>query len=460
MSGNRHYVFQAFMEGAWAILPEKLAVLHEIVMRHAAGEKLNAEEVELRINGAARPAARRVNKVAVLPLFGVIFPRANLMTQMSGATSAERFSAQFDELLDAPDIDAIVLDVNSPGGEAGGIAEVAEKIYQARGKKKIVAVANHMMASAAYWIGTAADELIASPSSEVGSIGVWSAHGDYSKAYEEAGIKVSVISAGKYKTAGNQYEPLSDEARAVLQARVDTVYDHFVRAVAKHRNVKESIVRNGFGEGRVVGAEEAVKLGMADQVATLEETVNRLLGKNVPAGSSNAADTTLTPALSLEGREGEESGQEPAKNIHTQEARARLERVGNTICLANRLEGETNMFLRDLINKRAVLVDRAQALVDAADKENRDMTAEERKEFEEILGAGDDGGQVGALDAQIEQIRGERSKLKAAAEKKFIGGNPEKPSDAGASKMKRADFDKLDAAAQSAFMRGGGKLED
>ena len=143
---RQSYVLQAFTEYPWAILPHKLAILEEIVSRHVSGEKLDAEEVQAQIHGAKRPAERRVNSVAVLPLFGTIFPRANLMTDVSGATSAERFGAQFDELVSDPEIGAIILDVDSPGGQVNGIEELSQKIYQARGRKPIVAVANHTIA--------------------------------------------------------------------------------------------------------------------------------------------------------------------------------------------------------------------------------------------------------------------------------------------------------------------------
>lgn len=282
---KQSYVLQAFVETPWAILPQKLAALEEIVARHVSGEKLDAEEVQSRIHGATRPQDRQVGSVAVLPLFGTVFPRANMMTEISGATSAERFSQQFSELLQRPDVSAIVIDVNSPGGQIGGVDELASKIFNARGQKPIVAVANHLAASAAYWIGTAADQLIVTPSGDVGSIGVFSVHQDMSAALEKDGIKISMISAGKFKTEGNPYEPLSEEARAAIQARVDEAYTSFVNAVARNRGVKPALVRKGFGEGRVVGAQEAVALGMADGVGTLEETIQRMASMPLsPAG--------------------------------------------------------------------------------------------------------------------------------------------------------------------------------
>lgn len=275
---SRTYVLRAFVESPWAILPNTLAVLDEIVTRHVAGEKLEADEIQARIHGAAKPQERRVNKVAILPLFGTIFPRANLMTDVSGATSAERFSKDFAALVRDPEIGAIVLDVDSPGGQVQGVDELANQIYEARQVKPVVAIANHQMASAAYWIASAASELVISPSGEVGSIGVIAVHRDISAAQERDGVRTTIISQGKYKGEGNPYQPLGEEARAALQARVDEAYDSFVEAVARNRGVTVDAVRGGFGEGRTVTARKAVELGMADRVDTLDGVLTGLLG--------------------------------------------------------------------------------------------------------------------------------------------------------------------------------------
>jgi len=285
---KKSYVLQSFVDTPWAILPYKLAVLEEIVVRHVSGEKLDAEEIQARIHGATRPPDRTVQSVAVLPLFGTIFPRANMMTDISGATSADRFGAQFSELVNDPDISAIVLDVDSPGGQVNGIDELSSQIFEARGKKPVVAVANHTMASAAYWIGTAADEVVVTPSGEVGSVGVFAVHKDISAALEQEGIKVSLISKGKYKVEGNPYEPLAEEARAAIGVRVNDAYDAFINSVARNRGVKAAEVRDGFGEGRVVGARQAIALGMADRIGTLDETISRLFNLNIPAGATSS----------------------------------------------------------------------------------------------------------------------------------------------------------------------------
>lgn len=289
----RSYVLTAFSEKPWAILPSKLAILDEIVTRHALGEKLDAEEVQAKIHGAARPANRRVESVAVLPLFGTIFPRANMMTDVSGATSAERFGKEFAQLVDDPDVGAIVLDIDSPGGQVGGIRELSRMIYDARGKKPIVAVANQQMASAAYWIGAAADEIVVTPSGEVGSIGVFAVHKDMSGALEKEGVKMSIIKQGKYKAEANPYEPLGEEARAAIQASVDETYEDFVSSVARSRGVSVDVVKQEFGEGRMIGARRAVNLGMADTIGTLDSTVKRLLRGRIPSGQSQKVNHSV-----------------------------------------------------------------------------------------------------------------------------------------------------------------------
>lgn len=270
------HISRHLLETPWAILPSKMEAILEVVTRYFTGEKLSAEEVQMRINGATRPSERIAGSVAVLPLFGTIVPRANLFTNASGATSAEMFGKRFDELMSDPSVGAIILDVDSPGGQVAGVEEVSKKIFDARGRKPVVAVANHLAASAAYWIATAAEELVVTPSGEVGSIGVFAAHEDLSESMAKEGVKVTMISEGKYKTEGNPYEPLSEEAKAAIQERVAEVYDSFVKAVARNRGVKAADVREGFGEGRVVSSKKAVQLGMADRVGTLDETILRM----------------------------------------------------------------------------------------------------------------------------------------------------------------------------------------
>ena len=287
------YLLKAITDALWAITPEGFMVLSEVVRLHAAGERLTPDEIRARI-GAARLEAElhaveteaalqnqaaagggsgQGGTIAVMPLFGSIVPRASLMTEVSGLASAEGFGKKFQAALADSNVSGIVIDINSPGGAVPGMEELSTDIYKARGQKPVVAIANHLAASAAYWIGTAADELWVTPSGEVGSIGVFAVHEDWSKRNEMDGVKMTYLKAGKYKAEGNPDEPLSEEAKTYYESRVAEAYDMFVKAVARNRGVPVDQVRNGFGEGRVVGAKEAVKLGMADRIGTLSEAI-------------------------------------------------------------------------------------------------------------------------------------------------------------------------------------------
>ena len=297
-------ILQAVNASPWAILPEKLAVIRDLLAYRAMGYKLTEEEVQERLAvsrnqekvdvqlhpfwfdnpyyGARDIAAANGRSVvnaqntAVIPIVGTIIPRGGMFTEASGAVSVQGISARFRSALKDPDVSSIVFDVDSPGGQVDGVEELSSEIYKARGQKPITAVVNTLAASAAYWIATAADEMVITPSGEVGSIGVFAMHQDISEMVAAQGVKVNLISAGKYKTEGNPFEPLDEEARAAIQKRVDEYYGMFVNAVARNRGAKRSDVRGGFGEGRTVGAKEAVALGMADRVGTLAETVQRM----------------------------------------------------------------------------------------------------------------------------------------------------------------------------------------
>lgn len=290
-------VRQMVAETPWAITPGKLAAILEVLDLRAQGLRFTAEEIRERVGAAAsRSEPRRSGAVAVLPIYGVLSQRADLLTESSGGASTDRVTGQFRQLLADPSIGSIVLDVDSPGGTVYGVEELASVIYGARGTKPVVAVANSMAASAAYWIATAADELVVTPGGQVGSIGVLLAHTETSVLDERLGLKTSVISAGKFKSEANPYEPLGDEARAALQEKVDLYYAAFTKAVARHRGVGVEAVRSGFGQGRVVNARPAVEAGMADRVATLDETIQRMASGRARRGGTRAE----APGASLE----------------------------------------------------------------------------------------------------------------------------------------------------------------
>jgi signal peptide peptidase SppA len=286
------HILMAVYEERWALQESKLQAILDFLSRQAAGEKFSAEELAARIpQKTEREVARKVGRVALIPVRGVIANRMSMMGDISGGTSNEALASAFQAAVRDEDVKAIVLDVDSPGGAVSGTDELSAMIFAARGVKPIVAHVNATAASAAYWSITGADEVVVTPSGSVGSIGVFGVHDDVSQALEKVGVKKTLISAGKFKTAGNPFAPLDDDTRARMQARVDASYERFVATVARNRRVAVSKVRSGFGQGEMVDAEAAVAEGMADSVATLDETLQRF-GVSLYGGTTQAPPST------------------------------------------------------------------------------------------------------------------------------------------------------------------------
>ena len=302
-----HVLAEVFRK-PWAILPEKLTMIAQLVSLRAAGVKLPEEEIRARLDLAAVSSGPRSQQssgaVAVIPIRGVISQRVNLLTQISGGTSIDKLTSQFRQALTDRSVKAIVFDVDSPGGSVGGVPELAEEIYKSRSQTKSIAVANGMAASAASWLASSAGEMIVIPSGELGSIGVFAAHEDVSEAMKMAGVKVSLVSAGKFKVDGNEFEPLSDSARADLQAKVEAFYGMFANSVARGRRASVSDVRGGFGQGRMVLAAQAVKEGMADRVATMDDVLARLgAGDGTIPGAGQNRLGAVAPSIKERRRE-------------------------------------------------------------------------------------------------------------------------------------------------------------
>ncbi len=272
------HVIQFAVERPWAITIEKLAAIQVFLALKAEGQDVDPDEVRAMADAARSTDARSAGSIAVVPLYGVLSQRGGLTDTSEPLTSTARFAALVQQAVNDPGVRAVVIDVDSPGGEVYGTAEAADAVAQAvqTGGKPIVAVANSLAASAAYWIASQAEELIVTPGGQVGSIGVYAMHQDVSQAAEQAGVKTTLVSAGKYKTEANPWQPLSEEAHAAIEQSVQDYYGQFLAAVARGRGTTSAAVRDGYGQGRVLTAKRALAAGMVDRVATLDQTISRL----------------------------------------------------------------------------------------------------------------------------------------------------------------------------------------
>lgn len=271
----------------WALTPDALS-------RIVAWSRSPSDQ-PLALGGQHAAPTARQGTIVVLPVYGVIEHRSDALMAVFGGTSVESLRSQLREAMADPDVQAVILDIDSPGGAVAGMTELAADVRAARGSKPIVAVANTLAASAAYWLATQADEVVVTPSGSVGSVGVYAVHQEASRALDEAGITTTIVSAGPHKMEGNEFEPLSDEARASLQERVDTAYAQFVGDVAAGRGLTRERVEADFGGGRVVTSEKAMDAGMVDRVETLDQTIRRL---GTSAGRRRAMSAESLPFTS------------------------------------------------------------------------------------------------------------------------------------------------------------------
>jgi len=271
----------------WAIMPDHLEEMTRIYSAHLQGEKIEALEARAAKPLANRPQGYSVhNGVAVVPIDGIIAKKMNLFHQISGGVSTQLIERDFRQAMADEKVHSIILHADTPGGSVDGTAGLAKTIFEARGTKPIVTLADGLMASAGVWIGSAADSVyMTSETTAVGSIGVVTQHVDYSEADKKRGIKVTEIFAGKYKRIATEKGPLSEEGREYLQDHVDYVYSIFVDTVAKHRGTTSADVLERMAEGRLFIGQHAISAGLVDGIATLDQLIEEL----AIAGDLNAA---------------------------------------------------------------------------------------------------------------------------------------------------------------------------
>lgn len=270
--------FLAFAASGGKRSPEEVAA---IVGRDAAtaGDK---GDVVFSSKKAAANDDKPGASIAVVGLKGVISPRLSDEMDVSGpgGTSAEGFTRRLKAAIDDPRVGGIIIDGDSPGGSAYGLTEAHAAIMSARGSKPIVAVANPFIASAAYWIVSAADEIVVAPSAEIGSVGVFTYHEDLSAALATMGVTPTLTKAdmSPHKAEWHPAFELSEEAKLNMKASVNRYGEMFAADIAKGRGMKVEDVVARFGGGRMLGAADAVAAGMADRIGTLDDEIARMAG--------------------------------------------------------------------------------------------------------------------------------------------------------------------------------------
>lgn len=262
----------------WAIMPEKLREIQAVYSSHFRGEKIDIAAVEARLG---HPLANeqqdyevRQGGVAVLSISGVISNKANMFTKVSGGASAQILQQQIESMRNDPSVRAVVLDFDTPGGNVLGIPALCESIRALAAEKPTVSCCTGTMASAGYWLGSAANAVYISGLTDyVGSIGVVATH---SYDPRNANTQTTEITAGKFKRLATESQPLTAEGKDYIQSQVDEIYRVFVETVAQNRKVSAEQVLENMADGRIFIGQQAIAAGLVDGVSTVDAMVAKL----------------------------------------------------------------------------------------------------------------------------------------------------------------------------------------
>jgi signal peptide peptidase SppA len=250
-------------------------------------------------HGERRRGGYRVqNRVAMISMSGILVHRSAFDAHTSEPLLGyDDIGRMVDAAAADKSVDAIVLEINSPGGEVSGAFQTAEKINRAAQVKPIHAVSDGLAASAAYLLASASTSITVASTALTGSIGVVLKHVDVSRAIEAEGVRVTEIFAGRHKVDGSAFAPLPDDVRARLQAMIDDVYNQFTSAVARYRDMAESAVRATEAE-TFLGA-EAIAAGLADFVGTTDDVLERIATSAARHSTLAAGNTEMAPSASI-----------------------------------------------------------------------------------------------------------------------------------------------------------------
>ena len=367
-----------------------------------------------RRESGGRALSRASGGVAIVPVLDTLVNRGAWLDSRSGMTSYEGIAAQIRDAASDPDVRSILLDISSPGGEASGMAGLADLIRSVRQTKPVTALVNDMAASAAYGIASAANEIVISPTSMLGSIGVVMLHADRSGELAAQGVKPTLIFAGSHKVDGNPFEPLSDAVRADLQSSVDAHYQQFLEVVGAGRGNKLSASMARATEARTFIGQEAVALGLADRIASFDEVLSTLSqqprpsGRNARTGGIQMSTNEAAPAADTAGISILE--RDAAVTAARQEERARI----RAIVSGEEAKGRGAQALI-LATETALSVSEAEKLLAASPRESAvDVLASRARS----------GPEIGASTETREPDAGERASLGwkhaiAAANRRF-----------------------------------------
>ncbi len=284
--------------------------------------------------GRNRPYELLDGGIAVIPIAGAL---SKADRWWSLGSSYKAIGNQIRQALEDAAVRHILLDVDSPGGDAAGVQELASIIAAANLVKPVYAWADGQCCSAAYWLASAARTLTVNPATEVGSIGVVGIHLEITKAAESAGYTFTVIRSGKEKAFGNSYERLSPDALASIQGRFDGLYALFIQGVAANRGLDAAQAGN-WAEGRVFLAADALAAGLVDRLQNRDDFIASIREANMDKKTLQLQHPDLYQAVVDEGRQA--AAADAAPGLETARTEAAQAARNDVVALAGVLGGD------------------------------------------------------------------------------------------------------------------------
>ena len=331
----------------WSILPDDLAKLKLAYQSYLAGdynEKIKIlEGRDRQISDIPETFTIEENGTAIMAIEGVIMPKVNLFSLLFGGATLDVLTRDFKALIANDSVEAIVLDVDSPGGVVFRVQEFANMVFESRNIKPIFAISSSMMTSAAQYIASAAEQIFITDNSVMsGSIGVVAEHIDISELERKIGIKTSEIVAGKYKRIASSFGPLTEEGRQDLQQQIDHIYNSFVADVAKFRGSSVDTVLSSMADGKLFVGSQGIDVGLVDGLESLDSLVGDIMPEAIRIKSINKLstpgfenliqaakkDSTITP-----GQVAVKIINEMKSNTHTNNNYKHNERVGQDMSM-------------------------------------------------------------------------------------------------------------------------------
>lgn len=275
----------------------KLDIILGVMGRKLAGDGLPAAPPVTPLESVARSAQPQITEsgIAVIPILGTLVRRSSYLVAASGLTSYVEIEAMAAEAFADPRVKAVLLEIDSSGGEAGGVFDLAARLRSLAktSGKPLWAIADEAALSAAYALACAADRLWLTRTAEVGSIGVVAVHVDESEADRQAGLSYTFIHAGSHKVDGHPHAPLPLTVAADIQADIDGLHEQFIALVAGLRGLGVEVVR--ATQARVYRGDQAIAAGLADQIGSFREAALALSQAIVPKTRSTPLGRQTTP---------------------------------------------------------------------------------------------------------------------------------------------------------------------